>query len=280
MAQLKYTLDLNLKAYPNELTQDIDNDYTVRVNTQSTPLTQKDIAASVAERLGEEPSKVESVVQVFMEEVGLAVASGYCVSTDAFYVQPTASGVVTDDELSQPVDRDKVKVYGSFRQGPAVADALQRAKLTLFLQPVATGPYVAGMTSALTQTGTDGVVTRVPMAASNMAIITGNGLKLVGTSPEVGIRLTSVDNPDTSFFIPPTQVSPNTPKKLQFVLPAGITEGAWTVEVTTQYSTGNYTTKEPRTFKLTRPIYIGTPPEGEEGEEGGGNVPGGEDPMA
>ena len=33
MAQLKYALDLNLKAYPNELTPDVDNDYTVKVHT-------------------------------------------------------------------------------------------------------------------------------------------------------------------------------------------------------------------------------------------------------
>ena len=39
------TMDLNLKAYPNELTQDVDNDYTVKVDTQSTLLTQDDLAA-------------------------------------------------------------------------------------------------------------------------------------------------------------------------------------------------------------------------------------------
>ena len=82
--QLKYTFDLNLKAYPNELTQDVDNDYTVKVNTQSTPLTLDDLAASVAARLGEEVGKVRSIIEVFMDEVASAVASGYCVSTDAF----------------------------------------------------------------------------------------------------------------------------------------------------------------------------------------------------
>ena len=254
MAQLKYALDLNLKAYPNELTPDVDNDYTVKVH------------ASVADRLGEEPARVKSIIEIFMEEVSLAVASGYCVSADAFYARPVASGVVTDDELSQAVDREQVKVYASFRQGPAVEAALQKAKLHYFLQPAATGPYIAGMTSAFTD-----ATTRVPlpMAGGEMAVLTGNGLKLVGDDPSV--TLTSVSDPDTSFFIPPVKVSPNTPKKLQFSLPAGVTEGEWTVQVTTQYSSGSTLTKEPRTFTLPHPIVVGevTEPGGSDDDDSG-----------
>ena len=247
---LNYTYDLNLKAYPNELTPDVADDYTVRVNTQSTPLTQDDIARSVADRLGEEPSKVQSIIQVFTEEVAAAVASGYCVSTDAFYAQPMASGVVMEEELSGPVDRDKVKVY---------------------VQPAATGPYIAGMVSAYNSVGSDGVLTRVPMEGGQMAVVTGSGLKVVGSDPSVGVRLTSVSEPSTTFLIPASQISPNTPKKLQFVLPAGVTEGEWTVEVTTQFATGGHTTKTPRTFKLERPITIGSLP------DSGGTESGGED---
>ena len=246
------------------------DDYTVRVNTQSTPLTQDDIARSVADRLGEEPSKVQSIVQVFTEEVAAAVASGYCVSTDAFYAQPMASGVVMEEELSGPVDRDKVKVYASLRQGPAMKEALAKAKLNYFLQPAATGPYIAGMVSAYNSTDSDGVLTRVPMEGGQMAVVTGSGLKVVGTDPSVGVRLTSVSEPSTTFLIPASQISPNTPKKLQFVLPAGVTEGEWTVEVTTQYSSGRLT-KSPRTFKLERPILIGSLP------DDGGTDTGGED---
>lgn len=273
MAQLKYDLDLNLKAYPNELTPDVADDYTVKVHTQSTPLTQDDIAASVAERLGDEPTRVQSIIKVFMEEVALAVASGYNISTDAFYARPMASGVVTEDELATAVDRDKVRVYASFRQGPAVEDALSKTKLHYFLQPAATGPHIAGMTSAFAD-----ATTRVPlpMAGGDMAVLTGSGLKLVGDDPAVGITLTSVSDPDTSFFIPPSKVAPNTPKKLQFTLPAGVTEGQWTVQVTTQYSSGSNLTKEPRTFSLPHPITVGETTE----EPGGGSQGGsGETPL-
>lgn len=272
MAQNQFSMDLNLKAYPNVLTPDVDDDYTVKVDTQSTPLDLDDIARTTAQRLGEETAKVRATLQVGMEVIAQAVASGFCVSTPLCYAQPMATGVVMEHELSQPVDRDKVRVYASFRQGTAVTEALAQTKLQLFLQPAATGPYIAGMTSAFysEQTGTGGAVTRVPlpMEAGGMAVITGNGLKVVGTDPTVGVTLTSVDNPGTSYFIPASKISPNTPKKLQFVLPAGVTEGAWTVKVTTQYSGSQFFTKEPRTFTLPRPIYVGLAPD--EPEQGGG----------
>ena len=277
MAQNQFSMDLNLKAYPNQLTPDVDDDYTVKVDTQSTPLNLDDIARATAQRLGEEEVKVKAALQVGMEVIAQAVASGFCVSTPLCYAQPMATGVVMEHELSQPVDHDKVRVYASFRQGTAVTEALAQAKLQLFLQPAATGPYIAGMTSALysEQTGTGGAVTRVPlpMEAGGMAVITGNGLKVVGTDPTVGVTLTSVDNPGTSYFIPASKISPNTPKKLQFVLPAGVTEGAWTVKVTTQYSGSQNLTKEPRSFTLPRPIYVGIAPD--EPEEPGGSDTGG-----
>lgn len=81
MAQNQFSMDLNLKAYPNQLTPDVDDDYTVRVDTQSTPLDLDDIARATAQRLGEEITKVRSALQVGMEVMAQAVASGFCVST-------------------------------------------------------------------------------------------------------------------------------------------------------------------------------------------------------
>lgn len=143
MAQNQFSMDLNLKAYPNQLTPDVDDDYTVRVDTQSTPLNLDDIARAAAGRLGDEEVKVKAALQVGMEVMAQAVASGFCVSTPLCYAQPMASGVVMEHELSLPVDREKIRVYASFRQGTAMTEALKNAKLRLYLQPAATGPYIA-----------------------------------------------------------------------------------------------------------------------------------------
>lgn len=256
-----YKNELDLKAYPNELTPDIDTDYLVKVNTKEQSLTDDDIAADVAILSGKyNKSEVKHLFDLQAQAVAAAAANGYNIATQLCYVQPTASGVIMEEELSAPVDRDKVKVYASLRPGPALKRAMEQTRLSLFLQPAATGPHIAGMVSA--EFADAEAMTRAPMDASGMAVISGDGLKLAGKDPSVGITLTSVTNPSKTFFIPATKVSPNMPKKLQFVLPADITEGEWMVKVTTQYAGGSYLTKEPRTFGLKRPIYIGAAPGG------------------
>lgn len=244
----------------------------MKVNTKEQTLTDDDIAADVALLSGKyNKSEIRHLFDLQAQAVAAAAASGYNIATQLCYVQPMASGVIMEEELSAPVDREKVKVYASLRPGTALKQAMEQTKLTLFMQPAATGPHIAGMVSA--EYADADATTRAPMGASGMAVITGNGLKLVGKDASVGITLTSVASPSKSFFIPASRVSPNTPKKLQFVLPAGITEGQWTVKVTTQFSTSTYHTKEPRTFELQRPIYIGVAPEG--GGSEGGNTGGG-----
>lgn len=125
MKTRNYKMDLALMAYPNELTPDIDTDYIVKVNTQSQSLTLEEIAADVAARSGKfEASEVKSLFEMGFEAMAQAVASGYCVSTPLCYVRPMASGVVMEEELSLPVNREKVKVYASFSQGSVMKEAM------------------------------------------------------------------------------------------------------------------------------------------------------------
>lgn len=272
-----YKNELDLKAYPNELTPDIDSDYTVKVNTREQTLTDEDIATDVALLSGKySASEIKHLFDLQAQATSAAVASGYNVNTQLCQIRPTASGVIMEEELSQPVDRDKVKVYASLSAGQALKKAMANTRLNLFLQPAATGPYVAGMVS--TEFTDEAAQTRAPMEGGSMAVITGNNIKLVGSDPSVGITLTSVANPATSFFIPARKVNPNTPKRLQFILPAGLTEGEWTVKVTTQYASGSKATKEPRSFVLARPVVIGEVTEGGGGSTGGsgGNTGGGD----
>ena len=246
--------DLPLKAYPNELTPDIDTDYTVKVDTQETSLTLEHIALRVANRLNREYNDVLGALNAACEETAAYAASGYCISTPLFRLRPVASGVLMEEELSQPVDREKIKVYGSFSQGDVLREAFDKANVKLFLQPAPTGPYIAGMVSA--SPVDPETQTRAPMQAGRMAVLQVRNGKIVGDDPSVGITLTKADDPDTSFFIGPADISPNTASKLQFILPAGVTDGQWLVKITTQYASGGIT-KKPRTFELERPVTIG-----------------------
>lgn len=56
---------------------------------------------------------------------------------------------------------------------------------------------------------------------------------------------------------------------MQFVLPADMTEGAWEVKVTTQYSNGASLVAVPRSYVMDAPLVIGENAGGG-GESGGG----------
>lgn len=264
-----YKMDLELRAYENTLTTDVTNDYVPKVVTQSDSLTLTHISEDVAARSGKfESTEVNSMLEMAFDEMARAVASGYCISTPLFQVKPMASGVILRNELSLPVDRERVRVYASFCQGRGMRAAMDEAHLVLSLQPAPVGPYIADMTSTAFEAGS--TTTRVPMEGGKMALVTGRGIAVRGTDPLVGLTLTSVSTPTEKVFIAPDAISPNTPSKLQFVLPAEVTEGKWTLSICTQSSSGGKLTKEPRTFTLSEPITVGD-------EGGGGDV---EDPTA
>ena len=96
-----------------------------------------------------------------------------------------------------------------------------------------------------------------------MVLIQGMRLAVKGEDPSVGVLFTSVDEPGTTVLVPPADIYPNTPTKLQFNLPAEVTEGEWNVSVTTQgASHSNVYYKEPRTFVYPETVTVG---------EGGGD---------
>lgn len=277
MSNTTFTKTISLMAYENNLTPDIADDYTLRVKTQSASLDVSAIAREVARQQGKyQEDEITLLLNKTCEVIADAVASGYVVNLPVALIQPTASGVVLKSELSQAPDRDKIKVSASFTPGKLLREALASARLELFSQPAPVGPLANGAVS--TRAAQPGVTTRVPLEAGDMCVLTGRNLKLAGTDPSVGILLTSVEDASKTFFITPYRVNPNEPRRLQFVLPAAMTEGAWTVQVTTQYSSGGRLVTTPRTTVMDAPLIIG---EVSEGGGGSGSGEGGleEDPL-
>lgn len=273
MANTTFTKTLSLMAYENNLTPDIADDYTLRVKTQSASLDVSAIAREVARQQGKyQEDEVTLLLNKTCEVIADAVASGYIVNLPVALIQPTAVGVVMKSQLSVAPDRDKIKVSASFTPGKLLRDALASARLELFSQPAPVGPLLNGAVStrAAVPAVDGGPVTRVPLEAGDMCVLTGRNLKLAGTDPSVGILLTSVEDASKTFFITPYRVNPNEPRRLQFVLPAAMTEGAWTVQVTTQYSSGGRLVTTPRTTVMDAPLIIG------EVSEGGGGSGSGE----
>jgi hypothetical protein len=274
MTNNSYKNDLVLKAYLNELTPDVPDDYLLRVDTQDEPLDVNKIAQSVATRSGKyESSEIASLLQLSYEVIAEAVSTGHTVNTPLCNIRPVATGTVMEADLSKPVDRSKVRVYMSFSQGALAQQSMDNVHLVLDIQPALTGPYIAGISS--TDAPNPDTGTRAAMRAGRMAVLSVRNGKLAGEG--AGITFTSVADPNQTFFVPANEVNPNTASKLQCILPAGMTDGEWVVKISTR-ATKNATvfTKTLRSFELARPFTIGAKPSGGDEKPGGGEEnPGG-----
>ncbi len=91
--------------------------------------------------------------------------------------------------------------------------------------------------------------------AGHNFFIRGAMLKVVGDNEVVGVMLTNSKGAATK--LTDDQITINNPSSLTLLLPAGLTEGEYTLTVTTQYS-NSYTLKEPRS--IGAPIWIGGKP--------------------
>jgi hypothetical protein len=262
MANDSFKNDLVLKAYPNELTPDVPDDYLLRVDTQDEPLDLKQIAQTVAARSGKyEATEIESLLQLSLEVIAEVVSTGHTVNTPLFHVRPVATGTVMEAELSRPVDLTKVNVYMGFTQGTLAQQYMDNVHLVLDIQPALTGPYIAGIESTDAPDPETG--TRAPMKAGRMALLSVRNGKLLGEG--AGITFTSVATPSKSFFVPAGEVSPNTATKLQCILPSDMKDGEWRVKISTNATTGSSQSKTLRSFELARPFVVGA------GSSGGGD---------
>ena len=151
---------------------------------------------------------------------------------------------------------------------------MDACRLEIFTQPAVVGPLLNGAV-AETRAADGTTMTRTAPTPGKNLTLTGRNIKVVGTDPSVGITFTSVENPQTTVKVGPADITVNEPTRLIFVLPDEVTDGLWTVSVTTQFSSGRHIIKESRTYTMDTPLAVGTAYQ--EPEEGGSGTvqPGG-----
>jgi hypothetical protein len=102
-------------------------------------------------------------------------------------------------------------------------------------------------------------VTNVTDTLNTGAMVLIQGMRLTVKGQEgavVGVRFTSLDSAG-EVLVPPVQLSPNQPTRLQFVLPAAVTAGQWSVSVGSQATTSaSVFTKDVRWNEYPNPIHV------------------------
>ena len=263
---------ISLMAYDAALTERTD-DYYLRAKTVGS-LSLQDLAREYAAQTNRNADEVYAIINGLEQLKADAVASGYIVSTPTALYQPAASGTVLKADLSKPVDHDRVKVYATVSQGQLLRETMQACRLEIFTQPAVVGPLLNGA-GAETRAADGSALTRAPEAGKNLTL-TGRNIKVVGDDPSVGVLFTNVETPSTTVKVGLEDITVNEPSRLIFVLPAQVTDGLWTVSVTTQYGSGRSVVKNPRTYVLDTPLGVGSAYV-DPGQGSGTVTPGGDD---
>lgn len=237
-------------AYPNELTKDVANDYYLLPESTGTLYEDDIIRRLEAKEIATKNVNGKAFVELFHRECAIAVAEGYNVVTGLFRASVSIKGVVYSEQLGHNVPADRLNVRMNLSAGAYAREEIGAgATVHVAEQPVSGGPVIQKVTNPVA--GEPDVLN-----TGAMALIQGLRLAVRGDrEDETGVFFTGSGG--ETVRIPAAQISPNSPSKLQFVLPAEVTAGEWRVAVATQ-ATGASTvmTKEVRTFEYPQAIRV------------------------
>ena len=253
--EIKYTL--NVQSVDNPLTKEVGDKRFVLVSNGTADF-DRVISEIMAVNPGLERETVEAVVKLEHRTIMRLTLSGMRVSNGLFSAVASPkgrAGASWDPEVNQ--------LNITIAQGADWREAIRQTTVNV-LGEKAEVMYVSGTTDAATRATDRTATPGYPFT------VEGNYLKLAGDDPSVGITLVSEDSDETR--IDPAMVAVNEPKKLVFIIPAGLAEGTYTLRITTQYGSNGNLVKTPRTVESA--LYIGVTPttpgdDGSGGEDDG-----------
>lgn len=255
--EIKYTL--NVQSVDNPLTKEVGDRRFVLVSNGTADF-DRVISEIMAVNPGLERETVEAVIKLEHRIIQRLTLSGMRVSNGLFSAVASPkgrAGASWNPEVNQ--------LNITIAQGADWREAIRNTTVNV-LGDKAEVMYISGTTDIATRATDRTATPGYPFT------VEGNYLKLVGDDPAVGITIVSEEGTETR--VDSGMVAVNEPKKLVFVLPAGLAEGTYTLRIATQYggSNSNILRKTPRVVES--PLYIGVAPttpddDGDSGEDDG-----------
>jgi hypothetical protein len=217
-------------AHLNELTKEELNDYYLQQLLKGT-LTLSDIIKRLEGReIATKNVNGEAFVKIVLDEIANVTLEGYNVVTPLFHSSLSIKGVVLAKELGHNIPAEQVHVRMHFTQSVETRNLVKAATVHVGEQPAPTGPVIQSVTNPV-------VGDADTLNTGAMALLQGLRLTVRGDkTDEIGVYFTAFNNPAAVVRIPAGQLSPNSPSKLQFVLPPDVYAGQWLVKVATQAS--------------------------------------------
>ncbi len=234
-----------LKAWirKNLLTED-PNDYTAVVSINGSVGLKEIVDELVNEGMEVKRETVIDIVTRFNRKTAELVVSGYNVNTGLVYMRPIVKGAFygkTWNALTNPV-------YVAINQGADLRVAI--AETTVEILSEQSDPIEILSLTDTTTGKTDGTLTK-----GRNAELKGSYLKVDGENPNCGISFRNTTTQDIT-KLSTGDIVLNEPSRLLILVPADLVAGEYELTVTTQYSKGKYTLKEPRSVTFDTPVVI------------------------
>ena len=261
--EIKY--QINVQMADNTVTKDDPDDKIFNVVSQGTADKERVIAEMMAVNPGLERETLRHVLDLENRVVMKLLLNGMRVNNGLFEAAPQCKGVVRGTAWDPAVN----SIYVNFKQGKEMREAIRSTTINVIGEKGSTF-YLSTSLDAAT-----GATDFSSTSGANLTL-TGRNIKVAGDDPSVGVLFTNVETPATTVKVGLEDITVNEPSRLIFVLPAQVTDGLWTVSVTTQYSNGRYMLKEPRTYVLDTPLGVGSAYV-DPGQGSGTVTPGGDD---
>ena len=193
----------------------------------------------------------EVFIDQFFEECALALNEGYNISTSLFRTMISIKGVIEASQLGRTISSDTVDMKANFSGGKLLADFGKGVQISIAKNPVSGAPLLQKVMNPTVKKSDT-------LNIGGMALIEGLNIAVRGEkTDEIGVFFTRVDNESITVHIPADKLYPNTPSKLQFVLPPTITAGEWRVAVATQSGGKNGKFSEAvRTGEYSMPVTV------------------------
>ena len=214
-------------AHHLEMTTEVKNDYYLLPQSIGT-LTAPDIFRRMENKqIATQNVNGPAFVSLFHSECIQAACEGHNVKTGLCNIRIGIHGMVHAQDLGHTIPADQVDVRLSMLQSLEARNAIRRVTIHVAEQPAPVGPVIQTVWNP---------VRKEPDTLNVGAMVLIQGLRIAvrgELTDEIGVYFTRADG-GVTVRIPAEELSPNTPTKLQFVLPAAVTPGEWTVAVATQ----------------------------------------------
>jgi hypothetical protein len=237
---------IRVKLYPNYLPK-VEGAYVARTDNEAS-LSVEEVCAALKNRggfTGNYDDLVEHVRQYF-DEAAYQLCDGFAVNTGYFSVHPNVGG--TFNSVNEEVDRKKHPVTFRFRTRAPLRGLAEHIAVDVEGLANVQGyidEFIDVSTEAVNETATPG----------GMFSVSGHKIKVDGDKPEIGVYFVPADNPEGKVPVS-GNLAENAAGKVIGVIPA-LGAGAYTLEIVTQYSSGSFFLKEPRTVVFQHELTVG-----------------------